>query len=159
MYELADLARPMETTMVVFPQGKAIPSFVCDKPITHNLLELESAAGLGVVSAAGPNEARNRKGMRKVPVLNIGFFTPQRILSPFEHKILNELFLFEIEEDRIVLFHEKWSLTGEGASLLDAELDLLSEAKEIAKFYLAYPFDSLDIDAQRLQSFLYNVVC
>lgn len=74
------------------------------------------------------------------------------------HCIAGEPFVMSIREGVIELQHEQWSLQGEGATLLEAEQDLLRFATAIAPAYVHHPSHKLTERAQALKDFLLRVI-
>ena len=78
--------------------------------------------------------------------------------ATFEHRIADEEFCIEIDaEGDLFIRHPTWSLVGSGASLLEAERDLLFEASELKEVLGNVPFERLDEEARRLLLFLDKV--
>lgn len=76
------------------------------------------------------------------------------LLSLPRHRVAGETFYIERQEARIFLRHDQWSLVGEGRTLLEAERDLIAEAKDVAAILLDKPPASLSPEAVELQKFL-----
>jgi len=74
------------------------------------------------------------------------------------HCIAGEPFTLSIRESIIELQHDQWSLRGEGATLLEAEQDLLAFASAIAPAYVHHPHYKLTKQAQVLKDFLLKVI-
>ena len=74
------------------------------------------------------------------------------------HYIAEEPFEMTIDEGVIVVQHQKWSLRGEGTTLLEAEQDLLRFASAISPAYVHHPHDKLTKRAQALKDFLLKVI-
>jgi hypothetical protein len=72
--------------------------------------------------------------------------------------IKNEIFNLEFEDDMIYITHTKWSLTGMGKTLLEAELDLIEEANLIADVYLNEPLNKLSYESLKLRDFILKVI-
>jgi hypothetical protein len=72
--------------------------------------------------------------------------------------IKGEEFRLERESDKIVLSHDKWSLTGEGSTLIEAELDVKNQIHEIAEEYIHAPITSLTNEAINLRDFILKVI-
>jgi hypothetical protein len=69
-------------------------------------------------------------------------------------KILGETFLLEPSEAGVAISHPRWSLLGEGPSVLAAEADLFQEAADLAPVFLHAPLASLDKEALLLREFI-----
>ena len=78
----------------------------------------------------------------------------------FRHtlEIKGEEFVVDFEDDKCFITHPSWSLCGEGPNLLSAELDLLSEAKEILNVVKDESNSDLSIESIRMRDFLYRLV-
>ena len=74
------------------------------------------------------------------------------------HTIKGWEFNLNFENEQIVLSHNKWSLIGVGSTLLDAENDLLNEAKELADHFLDIPIYNLDANGIELREFLLDLL-
>lgn len=74
------------------------------------------------------------------------------------HSVNGEDFLVVVDCDVISLVHPTWSLSGEGETLLDAENDLLEEARDIFTYYASRPVGSFTPDALSLRDYLLSVV-
>lgn len=75
-----------------------------------------------------------------------------------EYEILGEPFRLDFEQGSIIIHHPIWSLVGMGATLLDAEKDLLAEARELAEVLLRVRPTELDVNALQLRDFLFRVI-
>ena len=82
---------------------------------------------------------------------------PSRLIKP-EHEFAGETFELQTEQGLIRLCHKRWSLEGEGSTLLDAEQDLVSNARIIAEAYLRSPVERMTQNALALREFLFNVI-
>ena len=69
-----------------------------------------------------------------------------------------EEFDIVFEDEYIYLSHPKWSLTGMGKTLIDAERDLLKEAKESLIHYQKYAGSELTEDALEMKEYLIKIV-
>lgn len=76
-----------------------------------------------------------------------------RTLRPV-HEIAGEPFHMAYTERKVILNHERWSLTGSGKTLLEAEKKIIAEAKQLAQVFLDIPLTSLDTNAKELREFL-----
>ena len=72
--------------------------------------------------------------------------------------VAGEPFLLEYENDSIMLTHSKWSLTGVGKSLIEAEQNILEEASGLARVFLDLSVNTLDENARHLREFLLKVI-
>lgn len=73
--------------------------------------------------------------------------------------LYNENFEIIEEEGLVYLRHEKWPiLTGVGEKLIEAEIDLLQEANEIAEAYLREPEDNLSKSSLEMRDFLLKII-
>ena len=68
--------------------------------------------------------------------------------------ILGQKFSVEEQNGEKILTHPKWSLTGSGMTLADAQRSLLDEANDIAVVYLKTPDADLTSEALQLKHFL-----
>ncbi|MFI5201617.1 MAG: hypothetical protein ACHQNE_04475 [Candidatus Kapaibacterium sp.] len=68
--------------------------------------------------------------------------------------ILGEPLLLTTHAGKRVLKHPKWSLTGTGKSLAEAQTALFEEAMDIADYYCRKPDELLDAEARKLKHFL-----
>lgn len=75
-----------------------------------------------------------------------------------DHYINNERFILISKNNKIYLTHPIWSLSGMGKNLLDAELDLINDAKIIAEEYIHEVDKNLSQEAQKLKEFLIQIV-
>ena len=69
-------------------------------------------------------------------------------------RINREQFDIEFEEQSFHIVHRKWSLMGTGATLVEAEIDLMREARELAKIMVGMNEEELDDSARKLLSFV-----
>jgi hypothetical protein len=69
-------------------------------------------------------------------------------------RIAGEPFCLELREGRVVLSHARWSLMGEGGTPLEAERNLIEEARDIARVLLGQPARSLSPDAAALRDYV-----
>lgn len=74
------------------------------------------------------------------------------------YELFGEDFILEKEDNKIILSHNEWSLYSEGKNLLEAETNLITEAKEIAEVFLEIPASSLDPNALKLRDFLFRII-
>ena len=72
-------------------------------------------------------------------------------------RIFGEPFVVERVGSRIFLRHRRWSLLGSGDSLLQAQLNLLKEAGELAEVMRGIPTEELSKEAERLYHFALRV--
>jgi hypothetical protein len=79
------------------------------------------------------------------------------LIAP-EVDIFGEPFVLEFEDDEVYLRHPRWSLIGAGSSLLEAEMDLLAEARDLSEVLLKVPHANLDPEAMSLRDFLFRVM-
>jgi len=70
----------------------------------------------------------------------------------------NEEFTLKVEDEKYYIDHNLWSLAGEGNSLLDAELDLINQAKEIYELIKDDPISDLSLEAIRMRDFIYGLI-
>lgn len=80
----------------------------------------------------------------------------QRKTDTYPYRFRGELFELEID-DGVSLRHPQWSLMGTGKTLLEAEIDLLDEASEVAHAMLELPITALSFEAFRLREFLLRI--
>ena len=84
---------------------------------------------------------------------------PEEVHTPPLMDLLGESFEVESDDGVVVIQHPRWSLIGSGTTVLEAEADLLSCAREVAPLYVGVPLDSLSIEALEFRDFLIrNVV-
>jgi hypothetical protein len=69
-------------------------------------------------------------------------------------KFFGESFNAVRDGDTLIVKHPKWSLVGVGDTPEEAFLSLMTEAKEIAPFYVSEPDNALSPDAIALKRFL-----
>lgn len=69
-----------------------------------------------------------------------------------------ERFDLEIDDGVLSLRHPRWSLMGTGKTLIEAETDLLDEAREVAHAMLELPIATLSFEAFRLREFLLRII-
>lgn len=86
------------------------------------------------------------------------FFIQNVIKERITHKIKEEKFIIEFENELCYLSHPKWSLVGMGNNLCEAEIDLIKEAKIIAPNFINVPINSLNNEALRLRDFLFKLI-
>jgi len=72
-------------------------------------------------------------------------------------RISGEAFFIEIDEGTTYLRHPRWSLTGAGDSIVAAEKDLRSEARELVEVMSDMPPHSLDLEAFQLYRFVLRI--
>jgi hypothetical protein len=93
------------------------------------------------------------------------FETPQLIKWEFISKkilrdyilIMDEKFFIEKENDMIYLTHDKWSLVGVGKNLIEAEKDLMIEAKELFNNIRKIELNNLSQGAIQMRDFLFKI--
>lgn len=78
--------------------------------------------------------------------------------EPLAYVIADEPFLLEIGVGEYTIRHKQWSLCGRGASLIEAESDLVRTARIIAPAYLARPVGKMTLRALALKDFLLRVI-
>ena len=78
-------------------------------------------------------------------------------LLQFEHSVAGEPFVVDMEEDHLTIFHPTWSLIGVGNSLIEAEHNLIEEARLVSRVFLSIPLNELDPEAFRLYEFLLRI--
>ncbi len=72
-------------------------------------------------------------------------------------RIAGETFFMEFDEGTTYLRHPRWSLTGAGDSIVAAEKDLRSEARELVEVMSDMPARSLDPEAFQLYRFVLRI--
>ena len=72
-------------------------------------------------------------------------------------RIAGERFFIEIEEDVVYVRHPRWSLMGAGDSIVAAEKELRSEARELAEVMSGIPPHTLDPEAFQLYRFVLRI--
>ena len=81
-----------------------------------------------------------------------------KIETEFSHLVSEEPFRATKADGIFRLRHAKWSVMGEGATLLDAEQALLDEARIDAEVFLEIPLEELSADAIAYRRFLLRIV-
>jgi hypothetical protein len=71
-------------------------------------------------------------------------------------QFFGEPFRVVMDDGTFIVKHLKWSLVGTGNTLEQAVLALLTEAKEVAPFYVTEADDTLSPEAVKLRYFLQN---
>lgn len=69
-------------------------------------------------------------------------------------RVRGETFFVEIDEEAVYLTHPRWSLSGVGATLGEAQLDLLQEAQAVAESLVDFDDGRLDGEAQKMRRFV-----
>ena len=82
----------------------------------------------------------------------------ERKTGPHTYQLLGEPFDLEIDHGVFSLRHPRWSLMGTGKTLLESEIDLLDEARDIAHAMLDLPIATLSFEAFRLREFLLRII-
>lgn len=87
-------------------------------------------------------------------------FDPSKIKRTIEldYEYKGERFELHLKNGKVYLNHPEWSLVGMGDTLLDAELDMINEAKIIAEEYINVPDTKLSRGAQNLKMYLLKIV-
>ncbi len=75
-----------------------------------------------------------------------------------DYEIKGERFEIHLKNDLVYINHPKWSLVGMGGTLLDAEIDMLEEAKLIAEEYLEMEDSQLSYEAQKFKEYLIRII-
>ena len=75
-----------------------------------------------------------------------------------EVDILGERFDVTRDAYGILVSHPRWSLTGRGDTLVEAELDLIENAKLLAEAYLEFPPSQLSPEANEMLDFLIQLL-
>lgn len=73
-------------------------------------------------------------------------------------QLFKNKFLFEEEDNSIILSHERWSLVGEGSTLAEAEQDLMRNARISLDGYFKIHSSEMTIDAIEYRDFLLTIV-
>lgn len=76
--------------------------------------------------------------------------------APF--RLAGEMFCIEPDAGVVYIRHPRWSLLGAGETLLDAERDLLEEARELSPLLMRRHPTELDPETLRLRDFLLRIV-
>ena len=87
--------------------------------------------------------------------------TPPKYISPkicLTHQIADELFDLTIENGTFLLTHPVWSLEGEGKKLIEAEKDILKEARELSTSFFKLSISELDENALGMRNFLLEII-
>lgn len=93
-----------------------------------------------------------------LPILDLcAFVSPAQYAVSPTVEVGGEAFAVEVDEGTIYLSHPRWSLLGEGASLIEAEANLMEEARALLPVFLAKPITALSEDARALRDFLLRV--
>ena len=82
----------------------------------------------------------------------------QRKTDTYPYRFHGEPFELEIGDGVLSLRHPQWSLMGTGKTLLEAEIDLLDEAREVGYAMLELPIATLSFEAFRLREFLLRII-
>ena len=82
----------------------------------------------------------------------------QRKTNTHPYQFHGEPFDLEIDDAVLSLRHARWSLIGTGRTLVEAETDLLNEAREVAHAMLELPIATLSFEAFRLREFLLHII-
>lgn len=67
--------------------------------------------------------------------------------------ILGEPFDVHIDDDEVLITHPRWSLMGSGATLGQAEQDLMYEAAALAEMWAEKRVEEMSDDARRLRDY------
>ena len=96
--------------------------------------------------------------------LGSGYFDSELVKSELDRRTIQRdysiqgfNFNIEIKEDNIKISHPNWSLEAEGNDLVQAEKNLIDEAKELSQVYLDIPESQLDKNALELREFLFSI--
>ncbi len=73
-------------------------------------------------------------------------------------EILGERFDVTRDAYGILVSHPRWSLTGRGDTLVEAELDLIANAKLLAEAYLEFPLSQLSPEANEMLDYLIQLM-
>ena len=73
-------------------------------------------------------------------------------------EVLGEKFAAEVVDERILITHPKWSLVGNGESVVEAVADLMENAREVQDIFLRCSLDELSPEALELVRFLKRVI-
>jgi hypothetical protein len=73
-------------------------------------------------------------------------------------EILGERFDVTRDAYGILVSHPRWSLTGRGDTLVEAELDLIANAKLLAEAYLEFPPSQLSPEANEMLDYLIQLM-
>lgn len=71
-----------------------------------------------------------------------------------QHFVADEPFLIDISGNLVILRHRHWSLRGRGRTLVEAERNLIENAREDAAYYRSQPVDSMTVRALALRDFI-----
>ena len=82
----------------------------------------------------------------------------ERKTDTHPYRFRGERFDLEIDDGIFSLRHPRWSLMGTGTTLLEAEIDLLDEAREVVHAILELPITTLSFEAFRLREFLLRII-
>lgn len=74
------------------------------------------------------------------------------------HQYAGEVFHLVREEDHIMLTHDRFPISGAGATLISAEEDLLDRARAIAPAYIGRPISKMTLAAFDFRSFLLRII-
>lgn len=83
---------------------------------------------------------------------------PIELVPRYIHEVAGEPFFLEREDGYIYLSHIRWSLTGAGKSLLEAEQDLIEDARLKAEIYLSHPVEQMTYDAFEMGNFILRLL-
>lgn len=142
-------------------------------PSIHKVSGQVVSASEGPASPAGRPPAMPKRGdiananRAGVPAREVQHFTLHmnyiydpptgRRLFPL-HIVAGEPFQIDVSEDLIILKHEHWSLRGRGRTLVEAEIDLIENARDDAAYFCNHPVESMTNRAQALRDFILRVL-
>ena len=112
---------------------------------------------------------------KKDSVEAIEFFDKRQSISNFKSTVLaidipvtadiekliyinDEEFILNIEDHIYYISHRLWSLSGDGDTLLDAEIDLITQAKKVYHLIKDDSLSELSIEAIRMRDFIYGII-
>lgn len=75
-----------------------------------------------------------------------------------KYKIHGEEFNIYADGENLIITHPRWSISGFGKTLIDAERNLFKEAKEVLEHYNKYSISELSNDAKLMKDFLKQII-
>jgi hypothetical protein len=79
-------------------------------------------------------------------------------MNKFKHCVCGEEFDLEVSDNKIYLSHPKWSFVGEGDNLIEAEMDVVRQAREIASEFIVMRDTGFTYEALKLREFILRVI-
>ncbi|MFV1980267.1 MAG: hypothetical protein ACC655_03870 [Rhodothermia bacterium] len=105
---------------------------------------------------SGPVVSRIYIGFREAS-LDVSDYDAWPTLVQHKHEFAGEVFDLKFEGGALILSRRAWSLVGIGNSLVDAEQDLISCAKDLWPVYAA-PEEPMTTEALAMRDFMLRVI-